>query len=102
MHNKTLCPKVEAAFAIISKKWNGLLIHVLLEGPKRFSEIRVLIPELSDKVLADKLKDLEVAKMVKRKVYTETPIKVEYVLTNKGRAIKPVLDAIALWASNWV
>ncbi len=59
MHDKALCPRVEAALILIGKKWNGLLIHVLSDRAKRFSEIRALIPELSDKVLADKLKELE-------------------------------------------
>lgn len=101
MHDDKLCPKVEAAFALIAKKWNGLLIQVLMNGPKRFSEIRGLIPELSDKVLADKLKELESADMLKRLVYAETPVRVEYALTEKAKALKPAFAAIGEWASKW-
>lgn len=101
MYNKSLCPKFEEAFAIIAKKWNGLLIRVLLDGSKRFSEIRSHIPELSDKVLADKLKDLETQGIIIRTVYPQIPVKVEYTLTAKGRAFKPILDEIQTWASDW-
>ena len=101
MHDKGLCPKFEVAFAIIAKKWNGLLIRVLLDGPKRFSEIRSFIPELSDKVLADKLKDLERLNIVNRVDYVKTPVLVEYSLTEKGKALKPVLDEIQRWAGEW-
>lgn len=101
MHDKSLCPRVEAAFNIIAKKWNGLVVRVLLDGAKRFSEISVLIPELSDRVLTDRLKELEADGIVKRIVYPETPVKVEYSLTEKGMGLKPVLEAIGAWAASW-
>ena len=101
MHDKGLCPRVEAAFNIIAKKWNGLVVRVLLDGAKRFSEISTLIPELSDRVLTDRLKELEADGIVKRIVYPETPVKVEYSLTTKGMGLKPVLEAIGAWAASW-
>lgn len=99
--NKGLCPKFEEAFSVIAQKWNGLLILVLLDGEKRFSEIKELIPELSDKVLADKLKSLEKAQIIERHVSNDTPIKVKYLLTQKGRDFKPILDEVHKWALKW-
>ncbi len=97
-----LCPKFEAAFEFIGKKWTGLIIRVLLEGPKRFSDIRQLIPELSDRMLTERFKALEAEGIVKRNVYPETPVRIEYELTEKGRDLKDALDQIQKWAERWM
>lgn len=96
-----LCPKVEQAMQIISKRWNGLIIHQLLTGKHRFSEIESALP-LSGRVLSERLKDLEKEGIVTRKVFSEVPVRVEYALTEKGHALKPVLQSIEEWAGDWV
>lgn len=97
-----LCPKFECAFALLGKRWNGLIIRVLLDGPKRFSDISSMIPQLSDKILAERFRELETAGITKRNVYPETPVRIEYQLTEKGLALKTVMDAVQNWAEKWV
>ena len=97
-----LCPKFEAAFEIIGKRWTGLIIRVLLTGPKRFKELVQIIPNVSGKVLTERLKELESSGIISRKVYPEMPVRVEYFLTEKGLELLPVLDELQTWAEKWV
>lgn len=99
--NFALCPKFETAFALLSKRWTGLIIRVLLEGPKRFKDLSTVIPNLSDRMLAERFKELETAGIVVRHVYPETPVRIEYELTPKGKGLEPVMDAIQDWAEQW-
>lgn len=96
-----LCPKVETAFTLLGKRWSGLIIHVLLGGAKRFNEISDIITGMSDRMLAERLKELESAGIVKRHVYPETPVRIEYHLTDKGRSLESVIGAVADWAEQW-
>ncbi|WP_040212997.1 winged helix-turn-helix transcriptional regulator [Clostridium polynesiense] len=102
MNNFHLCPRFEKAFGLLGKKWNGLIIRVLLEGPKRFTDIRSLIPELSDRMLTERFKELECEGIIKRNVYPETPVRIEYELTDKGRDLKFSMEEIQRWAEKWV
>lgn len=102
MSNCQLCPKFESAFTLLGKRWNGLIIRVLLDGPKRFSDISNMIPQLSDRVLAERFKELEAEGIVSRNVYPETPVRIEYKLTEKGIALKGVLDEVQKWAETWI
>ncbi|WP_051529970.1 winged helix-turn-helix transcriptional regulator [Anoxybacteroides tepidamans] len=85
---------------LLSKRWVGLIISQLLEGKTRFSEIESAMP-ISGKLLSERLKELEEAGIVERNVYPETPVRIEYVLTDKGRALQPVIEAIEQWAELW-
>ncbi|WP_246861159.1 helix-turn-helix domain-containing protein [Bacillus sp. REN3] len=96
-----LCPKFESAMQILSKRWTGLIIHKLLTGKHRFSEIEASLP-VSGRLLSERLKDLEKAGIVRREVFSEVPIRVEYSLTEKGMALKPVLQSVEQWAQDWV
>jgi DNA-binding HxlR family transcriptional regulator len=96
-----LCPKFENAFELLGKRWTGLIIRVLLDGPKRFKEISALIPSLSDRMLAERFKELEAAGILVRRVYPETPVRIEYELTEKGRALRTVMDELQKWAERW-
>ncbi|GCE19214.1 hypothetical protein KDK_30140 [Dictyobacter kobayashii] len=73
-----------------------------MEGPRRFCELTALVDGLSDRVLSDRLRELETEGIVKRVVYPQIPVRVEYQLTEKGYALKPVTDAIHTWAEQWV
>ncbi|ENH95812.1 hypothetical protein J416_13906 [Gracilibacillus halophilus YIM-C55.5] len=101
MPDKTICPRFESALNILNKRWTGLIIYQLLEGPQRFSSIETAIG-ISGRVLSERLKDLEKEGIVKRNVYDETPVRIEYLLTDKGNALEPVLDSIQEWANSWV
>ena len=96
-----LCPVVEGAFALIGKKWTGLIIHVLGAGSRRFSDILREITELSPRVLTQRLKELEGAGLVDRRVIPSTPVQVEYSLTEKGDQLIPLMRGIAEWAHAW-
>ncbi|CAM3586807.1 helix-turn-helix domain-containing protein [Paenibacillus lupini] len=97
-----MCPKYEAAADILGKKWTGLIIRVMLGGPKRFKEIKEQIPEMSDKMLTDRMKELESQNIIKRTVYPEMPVRIEYELTPKGRELQPVIESIQNWGEHWM
>ncbi len=101
-HQLGLCPRFETAFSFLGKRWNGLIIQSLMSGPKRFKDISNLIPMMSDKMLSERMKDLEASGILVRQVYPETPVRIEYELTEKGHALKPVMEQIQSWAEHWV
>ncbi len=96
------CPRYEHAIQVLGKRWTGLLLDALMQGPRRFCELTVLVDGLSDRVLSDRLRELELEGVVQRIVYPQIPVRVEYQLTEKGYALKPVIDAIHVWATRWV
>ncbi len=97
-----MCPRYEHAIQILGKRWTGLLLDALMSGPRRFCEMTTLVDGLSDRVLSDRLRELELEGVVQRVVYPQIPVRVEYQLTEKGYALKPVIDAIHAWAEQWV
>ena len=102
MVNFSLCPRYEVAFDLLGKKWTGLIIRSLLDGPKRFSDLTEIISNISAKVLADRMKELEQLGIITRNVYPEIPVRIEYDLTDKGRDLKTSLDEIQQWAEKWI
>lgn len=102
MEDFHLCPKFESANELIGKRWTGLIVRVLLTGPKRFKEMTEIITNVSSKVLTERLKELEAAGLVTREVYPEMPVRIEYSLTEKGRDLLPVFDELQKWAEKWV
>jgi DNA-binding HxlR family transcriptional regulator len=97
-----MCPRYEKAVGILGKRWTGLIIKVLLEGPARFNQIHAVIKQVSDRVLTERLRELETEGLVERTVYPESPVRIEYSLTSKGRALEPVIEAIGKWSEQWV
>jgi DNA-binding HxlR family transcriptional regulator len=93
-----MSPKLESAFELLGKRWTGQIIHALLNGHRRFKEIADKVPGVSDRMLSERFKELEEAGVVRRYVYPETPVRIEYVLTDKGVALKPVIEEIHNWA----
>jgi DNA-binding HxlR family transcriptional regulator len=90
------CP-VARAVAVLEGKWTMLVIRDLLEGTRRFSELRESLAGISPKTLTDRLRDLEAYGLVNRVMYAEIPPRVEYSLTEAGRALRPVVQALAAW-----
>ena len=96
------CPAYHEAIELIGRRWTGAILRVLLSGATRFSDIAATIPGLSDRLLSERLKQLESEGIVTRAVYPETPVRVEYRLTEKGRALTDVVIAISAWAERWL
>ncbi len=96
-----LCPRFENAMEIISKRWVGLILFELLEGTKRFSEMESDLP-ISGRLLSDRLKLLEQKEIIERNIYSEFPVRIEYSLSAKGKALEPVIREIQHWADDWV
>lgn len=93
-----VCPSVEHAFAVVGKKWTGLIVHVLGGGPTRFSDLLNEVPQLSSRLLSSRLKELEAEGIVQREVIPDKPVRVEYSLTDKGKKLIPIMRSIAEWA----
>ncbi len=96
-----LCPRYQAAVQVLGKRWTALIIRVLLTRPRRFTEMTSAIQGLSDRLLSERLKELEGLGIVDRQVYAETPVRIEYALTGKGRELEQVVKAIQRWADCW-
>ena len=96
------CPRYEHAIQVLGKRWTGLLLDTLLLGPRRFCELTSIVEGLSDRVLSDRLRELEAEGLITRVVYPQIPVRVEYKLTEKGYALKPTIDAIHDWAEHWI
>ena len=97
-----MCPRYEQAIQLLGKRWTGLILDTLMGGPRRFCELTSAVEGLSDRVLSDRLRELELEGIIERVVYPQIPVRVEYRLTEKGQALKPVVEAIHTWAQNWV
>lgn len=97
----TLCPRLEQTFTFLGKKWNGLIIDVLLEdGPQRFRDLAHKVSRCSDRVLVERLKELEQNDVIVRKTYPDSSL-IEYDLTPKGREFRDVMTAIHAWSDKW-
>jgi DNA-binding HxlR family transcriptional regulator len=92
------CSLYHRAIELVGKRWTGAILLVLLDGPLHFSGIRQLVPELSDRLLSERLKELEAEAIVERRVLDGAPVRVEYSLTPKGRALEPTLASLKQWA----
>ena len=99
---KCSCPKFEKTCSILGKKWTGLIIEVLMDGDKRFKELAAQIPNVSDRVLVERLKELEDEKIVVRTENPAAAIKVMYGLSEKGKALNSVMQEIQTWSDAWV
>lgn len=102
MEDLKMCPKFEAAFTLLGKRWTGLIIHAMMSGCHRFGELSDMIPNMSDRMLVERLKELEMEGIVARNVYPETPVRIEYELTDKGRDLESVMNQVQKWADKWV
>ena len=101
LKNNYNCP-VEATMDVIGGKWKVIIIHHLLDGTKRFSELRRLIPQVTQRMLTLQLRELERDGAVHRKIYAQVPPKVEYSLTEIGKTLKPVLLVMHDWGKAFI
>jgi DNA-binding HxlR family transcriptional regulator len=101
-HPPALCSKFHRASELIGRRWTGAIIYLLLATKCRFATLRDGIPDITDRMLSERLQELELEGIVERTVVPEMPVRVEYALTRKGRALAGAMDAIAQWASTWM
>ena len=94
----TSCQALTPVFALLGKRWTGLIIGSLLQGPSRFADIARLIPGVSERMLSERLNELVHAGLVERRVLDGPPVGVEYRLTEVGEALRPALNELGLWA----
>jgi DNA-binding HxlR family transcriptional regulator len=97
-----LCSRFHRASELIGRRWTGAIIFVLLRSRCRFAVLSAAIPDITDRMLSDRLQELEQEGIIERTVVPETPVRVEYALTKKGRALAAAIEAITDWAHKWV
>ena len=97
-----LCPRFHRAVELIGRRWTGAIIRVLLPGPKRFNELLAAVPGISDRLLTERLRELEAAEIIRREVQPESPVRVQYELTCRGIELREPLDALGRWAERWI
>lgn len=98
--NLPVCP-VETTLMLIGNKWKVLIIRDLLTGTKRFGELKKSIGKVSQKVLTTQLRDMEESGLISRKIYAEVPPRVEYSLTDLGKSLQPILNAMLQWGTEY-
>jgi DNA-binding HxlR family transcriptional regulator len=97
-----VCARFHAAIELIGAKWSGAVLQALFTGSHRFADLRAAIPGVSDMMLTRRLRELEEAGLVERRVMPTSPVHVEYHLTQMGREAGPVLDAVIGWSHKWI
>src|SRR3954451_6600536 len=96
-----VCPLFHAAIELIGKRWTGAIISALTEGPLRFGELARAVPGLSDRLLSQRLRELEDEGLVEREVEAGTPVRVTYSLTATGEELGPAIKELKAWAKRW-
>ena len=96
------CPLYHEAVELVGRRWTGAILRVLMDGPLRFSEVAQAVPELSDRLLSERMKELEARGIVERTVKSGPPLRVEYSLSRMGRELEPALFEIQQWANRWL
>jgi len=101
-HMSAFCPAYHRAIELIGRRWTGVILRAMLSGEARFSDIAAAVPGLSDRLLSERLKELEAEGIVTRTVVPSTPVRVDYALTDKGQALNEVILAVSAWADCWL
>src|SRR5437588_10634273 len=96
------CPLYHEAVELVGRRWTGAILRVLMDGPLRFSEIAQAVPELSDRLLSERMKELEARGLVARTVHPGPPLRVEYSLSEMGQELEPALSELQQWATRWL
>jgi DNA-binding HxlR family transcriptional regulator len=97
-----VCARFHRAVELIGSRWTGAIISTLLQGKTRYAALKAAIPDLTDRMLSERLRSLEAEDLVTRWVIADTPVRVEYELTDKGRALENALREISAWADRWI
>jgi len=97
-----VCSRFHHAVELIGRRWSGAVISVMMRGPQGFNELMASVPGLSDRLLTERLRELESEGLVRRTVISGPPVRVSYELTEAGKSLKPVIDGLGRWAERWV
>src|SRR5436305_2796354 len=97
-----VCTRFHKAIELIGSRWTGAILQTLLQGKSRYASIKASVPEITDRMLSERLRSLETEGLVLRAVVPESPVRVEYELTRKGRELHRALHEIATWAETWI
>nr|AIA10860.1 HxlR-like helix-turn-helix [uncultured bacterium] len=97
-----VCARFHRAVELIGSRWTGAIIQTLLQGKTRYALIKSAIPDITDRMLSERLRSLEAEDLVTRWVIADTPVRVEYELTEKGRSLQNALQEIGSWAERWI
>jgi DNA-binding HxlR family transcriptional regulator len=101
MHESALCEHFQRAADLIGRRWNPLIIRALQSGVSRYSDLKAAVPNISDTVLSERLKELEAAGLIEREVTPSAPVRVDYRLTERGSDLCAVMTELADWAERW-
>jgi DNA-binding HxlR family transcriptional regulator len=101
-HLSAFCPRFHLAVEIVGRRWSGAILRALLSGRTRYSDLCAAVPGLSDRLLSERLKEFEAEGILERRVIPETPVRIEYHLTDKGRDLESAFAELAHWAEKWV
>ena len=101
-HSERFCPRYQRAVEIVGRRWSGAILRAMLAGASRFGEIQGAIPDLSNRMLSERLREFESEGIVERVVVPERPVRVEYRLTEKGRSLNDVVEALSRWSQEWI
>ncbi|AHY45879.1 putative transcriptional regulators [Rubrobacter radiotolerans] len=101
-YSERFCPRYQRAVEIVGRRWSGAILQVMLAGATRFGEILDAVPDLSNRMLSERLREFEEEGIAERVVIPERPVRVEYRLTEKGRALHDVVDALSRWSARWI
>ncbi|NYJ00937.1 DNA-binding HxlR family transcriptional regulator [Nocardioides thalensis] len=99
--DRAFCPDFHHAVELVGRRWTGVILRALLHGATRFTQIRDAIPELTDKMLSARLRELEAEGIVTRRVTDDVPVRVDYALTEKGRDLSAAITSLSDWADRW-
>lgn len=96
------CPQYHHAIELIGKRWTGVVLLAMMAGRTRYADLRDAVPELSETMLRQRLRELQAEGILTRHVSADTPVRVDYRLTAKGRALQAAIEAVSAWADEWV
>jgi DNA-binding HxlR family transcriptional regulator len=100
--SERVCPLYHEAVEMVGRRWTGAILRALMDGPLRFSEVAAAIPELSDRLLSERMKELESRGLVTRHVIPGPPLQVRYALSKMGHELEPALAELQRWARRWL
>ncbi len=102
MSASSVCVRFHTALELIGARWSGAVLHMLFKGTHRYADIKAAIPGVNDTMLARRLRELEAAGLIERRVLSTSPVRVEYHLTEMGTELLPAFDELVSWAHKWV
>jgi DNA-binding HxlR family transcriptional regulator len=102
VEHSRFCPRFHHAVELIGRRWSGAILNAMLPGSQCFNELLTTVPGLSDRLLTERLRELETEGLVRRQVISGPPVRVRYEMTDAGKDLEPVIRALGKWADRWI